>query len=422
MRKILALGAMLALATAARATPTGTAFTYQGQLNVSSQAANASYDLQFKLFDSPSGGTQVGSTLTSANMSVSRGLFTATLDFGRGPFNGDARWLEVSVRPAGQGAYTTLAPRQFLSAAPYALGLSLPFSTSVSDSGTLLSVTNTNLTGSGIGAATSGGTSIYGQTGTGIGVWGYNLGAAGSAGYFRNESVANAAPALRVESNGGDAGNFQITASANGNSAVNATTTGTGRAGTFVTNNPANGITTLFATNNGLSNAFAAVNTGTGRAGFFQVNNASSGATALEVTTNGTGLAGHFTGNVDVAGHITSTFGASGQHRSTPIAYGSFSLDFGSTSTLTSSGNTSVAYLGNDVYRVSVSGETSPSTWVVEANVIYSNPASPDWEFANLRTGSPDSSGRFQIYCPCTSGCGSFTSQSFEVHYVVYKP
>ena len=46
MRKFLAISAVLAAACAARATPTGTAFTYQGQLNVSSQAANASYDLR----------------------------------------------------------------------------------------------------------------------------------------------------------------------------------------------------------------------------------------------------------------------------------------------------------------------------------------------------------------------------------------
>jgi len=35
------------------------------------------------------------------------------LDFGAGPFNGNARWIEIAVRhPSGVGPYTTLSPRQ----------------------------------------------------------------------------------------------------------------------------------------------------------------------------------------------------------------------------------------------------------------------------------------------------------------------
>jgi hypothetical protein len=56
------------------------------------------------------------------NVPVSEGLFTVPLDFGAGVFTGDARWLEIGVRPGlSSGAYTLLSPRQALTATPYAL-------------------------------------------------------------------------------------------------------------------------------------------------------------------------------------------------------------------------------------------------------------------------------------------------------------
>jgi len=51
---------------------------------------------------------------------VSNGLFTVTLDFGAN-FPGANRWLEIGVRTNGGGAYTTLSPRQALTATPYAI-------------------------------------------------------------------------------------------------------------------------------------------------------------------------------------------------------------------------------------------------------------------------------------------------------------
>ncbi len=100
----------------------GTAFTYQGQLKQGGNPVNGVCDFQFSLWDAASGGAQIGSTQTAANVSVSNGLFTVQLDFGAGAFNGDARWLAIAVRcPAGSGSYTTLSPRQELTATPYAL-------------------------------------------------------------------------------------------------------------------------------------------------------------------------------------------------------------------------------------------------------------------------------------------------------------
>ena len=100
----------------------GTAFTYQGQLKENGSPANGNYDLTFAIFDDANSGSQVGVTITSAPTAVSNGLFTVTLDFGPGIFPGSARWLETSVRTNGSvGSYSTLSPRQPLTASPYAI-------------------------------------------------------------------------------------------------------------------------------------------------------------------------------------------------------------------------------------------------------------------------------------------------------------
>jgi hypothetical protein len=53
------------------------------------------------------------------------GYFTVELDFkDANAFNGEARWLQIGVRPGGStGGFTTLSPRQEVTPAPYALAL-----------------------------------------------------------------------------------------------------------------------------------------------------------------------------------------------------------------------------------------------------------------------------------------------------------
>ena len=137
------IAALLAasLATSARADPNlpqgpaapfgqlGTAFTYQGQLRSGNANINGSCDIAFRVFDAESSGGQVGATLTKTVV-LTGSLFTTALDFGAGVFGGDARWLDLQVRcPAGSGPYTALAPRQALTAAPYALFSAAPWVT-----------------------------------------------------------------------------------------------------------------------------------------------------------------------------------------------------------------------------------------------------------------------------------------------------
>src|SRR6266536_4419505 len=80
-------------------------FTYQGRLTDGGTAANGNYDLQFALFDSLSGGAQVGSTQNVNTVAVSNGVFTVSLDFGANAFTGANRFLEISARPTG-GSFT----------------------------------------------------------------------------------------------------------------------------------------------------------------------------------------------------------------------------------------------------------------------------------------------------------------------------
>jgi hypothetical protein len=98
-----------------------TAFTYQGRLNDGANPANGIYDLRFAIYDSLTGGSQIGSPLTNSATGVSNGLFTVTLDFGAGVFTGPDRWLEIAVRTNGNSAFSFLAPRQTLTPAPYAI-------------------------------------------------------------------------------------------------------------------------------------------------------------------------------------------------------------------------------------------------------------------------------------------------------------
>ncbi len=107
----------------ASAAPLGTAFTYQGRLADGTNAASNLYDLDFALFDVPTGGSQLGMSVTYSGHPVSNGWFTVTLDFGASAFNGDARWLQLQVRTNGSRLtpFTSLNPRQPLTPSPNAL-------------------------------------------------------------------------------------------------------------------------------------------------------------------------------------------------------------------------------------------------------------------------------------------------------------
>ena len=121
MQNLFVALALLALATINSQLSTAhaqgtTEFTYQGQLRDGGTNANGTYTMVFKLYDSLSGGNQIGSTLTTSP-TLANGLFTVNLDFGAGAFNGAARWLDITV---SNGVAQTLSPRVQVLPAPYA--------------------------------------------------------------------------------------------------------------------------------------------------------------------------------------------------------------------------------------------------------------------------------------------------------------
>lgn len=98
------------------------AFTYQGRLEQAGAAYSGTADARFRVYDAATGGIELTDQVFQT-LAVEDGVFTASLDFGAFTFIGDEVWLEIAVRtPAGTAdPFTTLTPRQRVSATPYAL-------------------------------------------------------------------------------------------------------------------------------------------------------------------------------------------------------------------------------------------------------------------------------------------------------------
>jgi hypothetical protein len=118
--KVLVLGLCLLLCPSLRSAPfpLGNGFSYQGRLIEGGQSANGIFRFYFELFDAPLGGTILGA-VELEEVEVTDGLFMVELDFGAGKFNGQARWLQISVQ--GTNGLTLLRPRQQLFPAPNSL-------------------------------------------------------------------------------------------------------------------------------------------------------------------------------------------------------------------------------------------------------------------------------------------------------------
>jgi len=187
--------------------PVDGTFGYQGRLTNTGAPVTGTVDLRFRLYDDSLAGSEIGLEIEMLGVAVDGGLFNVNLDFGVGALNGEQRWLEIDARsPAGVGGYTTLAPRQPLLGAPYAIqtrglfvdednnvgiGTTEPAATLHIESNESRSIyaTNSNFAGAAVfgdyklAGDPVGGDGVVGQTddGSGIAVYGNNLATAGDA-------------------------------------------------------------------------------------------------------------------------------------------------------------------------------------------------------------------------------------------------
>src|SRR6185369_7788751 len=64
-----------------------TAFSFQGRLNDGSAAAAGNVQLEVRLYDSLTGGTQIGSAVNIPSVPLINGVFSTELDFGGAAFD-----------------------------------------------------------------------------------------------------------------------------------------------------------------------------------------------------------------------------------------------------------------------------------------------------------------------------------------------
>ena len=215
----LGLGLAAAMSLATNLAAQGTSFTYQGRFNTNNAPYTGPAEFQFTLWDAVSGGNAVAANNpASVIVPVTDGLFTATLDFGSNPFNGQPRFLQIEARTA-IGPFTLLSPRQPLTPTPYALR-ALNLTTNGLTAGTYASAVtlnnaNNNFSGAFIGnganvtnvnAATLGGLSAAGFWKTGG-----NAGTTSGSSFLGTtdnqplELMVNGRRALRLEPTANDA-------------------------------------------------------------------------------------------------------------------------------------------------------------------------------------------------------------------------
>ncbi|HMM80418.1 MAG TPA: tail fiber domain-containing protein [Pyrinomonadaceae bacterium] len=296
-----------------------TEFTYQGKMLDTGLAPTALYDLEFKLFDAATGGTQLGSTLTLTNVQVREGIFTVQLDFGAN-FPGSARFLEIAIKKPADVGFTLLTPRQSVTTVPYAVRSINTFSASrlspacvnCVTAGQIESVNGSTVTSAIPVASVPSGSSNYIQNGTAQQASSnFNVSGTGTANIINATTQFNIGPARVLSMDGqfnlfvGQSSGFSITTGRNnifvGQSAGFNNTTGN--------NNAFFGSGAGFANTTADNNAFFGFQAGSANSG---ASNAFFGALAGQSNTTGASNAffGPLAGQSNTTGTSNAFFGS----------------------------------------------------------------------------------------------------------------
>ncbi len=296
---------------------------YQGLLNQNGNPANGTFNIQFAIWDSPSGGSMLYSETQS--VTVTDGVFDVLIGsvnpLPEDLFTGNGqRYLGVKV-----GNDAEMTPRFRLVSVAYALSAAhaavADIALSGAGDGNSLDAADGDPVDAvfvdddgnvGIGTTTPSAHLEVQTNASKTGVFSRTTGT-GNAGHFEVANSANTRAALSGVSNGQDtaifglstgngnqssAGLFQILNATNPAPALEATTNGLGNAGLFNISNTESQIAALAGLTNGKATAIFGRNTGSdfnSTAGFFEIDNTNSSAAAVVGTTNGlTGAAGQF--------------------------------------------------------------------------------------------------------------------------------
>ncbi|MFN0012289.1 MAG: hypothetical protein ACKVS8_11675 [Phycisphaerales bacterium] len=101
--------------------PCDDAVSYQGRLVSGGVPVSGVVNLQFQLFDAPSGGFSIGPLVEKYGITAADGIISTLLDFGPDMFTAP-RWLQIAVNdPAAGPDFVVLDPRHLIASAPRAL-------------------------------------------------------------------------------------------------------------------------------------------------------------------------------------------------------------------------------------------------------------------------------------------------------------
>lgn len=357
-----------------------TEISYQGNLKESGLAANANYDIEFRLYSALTGGSLIGTEIYLSPVTVTDGVFAVKLDFGPNGFPGQDRYLEIAVRRTGVGSLVTLGPRQKISSAPYAIQ-SLQAATA-----TMALIAGNAQALGGVNA------SQYVVTGDPRLTDARNP-LPGSANYVQNTTTQQASSNFNV-SGTGTAGIFNATTRYNfgGNHLISAA----GPDNIFAGNG--SGLLNL-----GENNAFFGSKAGfENKQGSF---NAFFGAYAGQnnVTGNNNSFFGYFAGNGTTSGSDNSFFGnRAGQVNSS----GAFNSFFGTFSGLFNSTGSDNSFFGNETGFSNVNGNRNS---FFGSKAGRGNDTGSDNAFLGSFAGRANTSGSNNSFVGSNAGQGNAT-------------